>query len=74
VSFHELINLSELFAGHQAVAEGAGRAGFGEKRARPSPLSLVRLVSRLACAGVAAICPLPKMVTGFGSQPIRLDR
>jgi hypothetical protein len=31
VSNPELINLSELFAGHRAVAEGVCRAGFGEK-------------------------------------------
>jgi hypothetical protein len=36
-----------------------------KRRARPSSLSLVRLVSRLACAWVAAICPLPKMVKGI---------
>jgi NAD(P)-dependent dehydrogenase (short-subunit alcohol dehydrogenase family) len=54
-----------LFAGHRTVAEGVCRAGFGKRRARPSSLSLVRLVSRLACAGVAAICPLQKIVKGI---------
>ena len=36
-----------------------------KRRARPSSLSLVRLVSRLACGGVAAICPLQEMVKGI---------
>jgi Bacterial regulatory protein, Fis family len=36
-----------------------------KRRARPSSLSLVRLVSRLACTGVAAICPLQKIVKGI---------
>jgi hypothetical protein len=45
-----------------------------KRRARPPSLSLIRLASRLACAGVAAMCPLQEMVDGTRFTPIRLGR